>query len=160
MATCEEWRPVAGYECLYEVSDLGNVRRVGGVVMKPQISGKSPYLHVFLSKPDSEPKYKNVHRLVALAFIPNPESKQCVDHLGEKTDNRASMLRWATHSENQQNKSAIKGFKGVSRGLYSWRALIQIDGKDIYLGSFDTAEEAYFHYCGAAVLYHGDFAHG
>lgn len=168
--TSEEWRPVVGYEELYEVSDQGRVRPVGGEVMKPQITGTSPYLHVFLHKTGSKPKYANIHRLVAIAFIPNPEGKRCVDHRGEKTDNRASMLRWATNSENGRNRGACSKYKGITCSGYKgvsyskrrekWQASIGFDGKDVNLGLFDTAEEAYHVYCAAAALYHGDFAHG
>lgn len=159
-ATSEEWRPVVGYEA-YEVSDQGRVRRIGGEILRPKITGTSPYRYVMLCRRGKR-KYATIHRLVALAFIPNPESKPIIDHLGEKTDNRASMLRWATHGENTRHRGGFSGYKGVSwsTSIEKWQAKICVDGMNIYLGSYDTPEEAYHVYCAAAVFYHGEFAHG
>ena len=54
-------------------------------------------------------KSHDIHRLVALHYIPNPENKRCVDHINRiRDDNRVENLRWATHSENNQNKTINK----------------------------------------------------
>ena len=162
MTMSEEWRPVVGYEDLYEVSDQGRVRRIGGDMLKAKITGTSPYQYVTLCKRGHKEKAATVHRLVALAFIPNPENKPLIDHLGAKTDNRASMLRWATHGENNRHRGAFSGYKGVSwvSKHKKWYAQITVDGTHIYLGMYDTEEEAYHVYCAAADFYHGEFAHG
>lgn len=105
---CEHWRPVAGYEGLYEVSDQGSVRslpRQAGTFyfkgrMLKQFLNKAGYYCVCLSK-EGRQTTVSVHRLVAIAFIPNPEGKETVNHINEdKADNRACNLEWLTLREN------------------------------------------------------------
>ena len=94
----EEWRDVLGYEGLYEVSDQGRVRR-NGKILKP---GKNNwgYLQVFLSKNEIL-KTSKIHRLVASAFIPNPQNLPEINHKDEnKTNNCLDNLEWCTHDYN------------------------------------------------------------
>lgn len=103
----EEWRPVVGYEGLYEVSNLGRVvslhyrhsnRRVE---LKP--FNQIGYLRAQLNKNGLRRKFL-VHTLVATAFIPNPLHRTEIDHInGDRGDNRVSNLRWCTRSENLMN---------------------------------------------------------
>lgn len=94
----EIWKDVVGYEGLYEVSNLGRIRR-DGRIKKPYVD-HGGYLTVWLSK-HSEQKCLKIHRIVAMAFIPNHKNKATVNHInGVKTDNRVENLEWATHSEN------------------------------------------------------------
>lgn len=116
----EEWRPVVGYEGRYEVSNLGGVRsldmlvyhkesktyhRIKGRTLKICLDGKG-YPFVALGRGKSN--QKRVHRLVAEAFIPNPDEKQFVDHINTvRTDNRLENLRWVTASENICNPLSL-----------------------------------------------------
>ena len=111
----EIWKPIKGYEGLYEVSSLGNVRSVDkylmfgnhyclfkGKPMKPH-HNSTGYLRIGLRKNNQKKNYF-VHRLVAEAFIPNPSNLPCIDHINTiKTDNRVENLRWCSCKENMNN---------------------------------------------------------
>lgn len=105
----EIWKPVVGYEGYYEVSNIGNVRSVDRYVesttTRPRFRKSQPtkkhldkygYFVVYLQK-HSTCKTIKVHRLVAEAFIPNPNNYPCVNHKNEvKTDNFVQNLEWCT----------------------------------------------------------------
>ena len=99
----------------YSITSAGNVistnpnnpRRGQPYRIKPFLFKQSGYLQVLLPI-DGKPKYFYVHRLVAQAFIPNPENKPFVNHLnGIKTDNRVENLEWTTPAENAQHSVKI-----------------------------------------------------
>lgn len=97
----EIWRPVKSFEGLYEVSNLGRVRSLlcAGRIRSPQPNHKG-YLKVGLRK-NGHLYMRRVSRLVAEAFVPNPDHKPHVNHINEdKTDNRACNLNWMTAEEN------------------------------------------------------------
>ena len=103
----EVWRPVYGYTGIYEVSNLGAVRKVSdGILLK--VSGKR-YLKVRLYK-NKALKYFSVHRLVAKAFCEKKAKHTQVNHInGNKFDNRATNLEWCTASENILHAYRLKG---------------------------------------------------
>ena len=94
----EKWLPVEGYDGYYEVSNRGEVRTKKKTLRKHAMS--NGYFNVSLFK---NGKYKaiGIHRLVAIAFIPNPDNLPQVNHKdGNKHNNEVSNLEWATCSEN------------------------------------------------------------
>lgn len=93
------WRKVIGFEN-YSVSDSGRVRNDVTGELVQQYPTKNKYAKVFLYQ-DGKLCNRSVHRLVAQAFIPNPDNKPQVNHLnGIHFDNRVSNLEWATAKEN------------------------------------------------------------
>lgn len=119
----EEWRAIPGYEGYYEVSSLGNVRsldkeikanlvnneyvnRPGRLLKQKEVKG---YKTVSLCV-DYEATTWRVHRLVAMAFIPNPDSKPQVNHIdGDPSNNCVNNLEWCTAKENQWHRRNILG---------------------------------------------------
>lgn len=97
-----EWKKIFynGKELNYSVSDEGQVRNdKTGYILRPSII--SGYYSVRLSVEPNVGKHFRINRLVALAFIPNPENKQYVNHIdGDKLNNQVTNLEWTTPSEN------------------------------------------------------------
>lgn len=107
----EIWKDVPGYVGLYQVSNLGNIRSLskkrGWLQLRCRLmkvrKNKHGYLQVHLMNGNNRKTF-NVHRLVAIAFIPNPENKPCIDHIDtDKTNNHVDNLHWVTYSENSLN---------------------------------------------------------
>jgi len=113
----EQWEDIKGYEGLYQVSNLGRVKGIdrisaNGRHLKEKILSQkhttNGYLEVIFCK-NNKVKYFLVHRLVAEAFIPNPENKPQVNHIDEdKTNNRDTNLEWMTIKENLGYGTRIK----------------------------------------------------
>ena len=112
----EIWKDIKGYEGIYQVSNMGSVKRLNvrdsiGRTQSERIlkaRNNSGYLLVSLYKNAKQSNY-NIHRLVAEAFIPNPENKPQVNHIDEdKTNNSTLNLEWVTAKENQNHGSSIE----------------------------------------------------
>lgn len=144
----EIWKDIEGYENLYQVSNLGNVRSLERIVEAKRKGNvytlikkghllvptkrNHNYLGVYLYNKDGA-KVMSVHRLVANAFIPNPNNYSEVNHINEnKQDNRVSNLEWCSHKQNmncgtvQQRRSQTRYKRKIG-----WKAIEQytMDGK-------------------------------
>ena len=139
----EEFKIIKDFE-KYSVSNLGNVKiNKTGQILKSCIANTG-YKMVHLNK-----EIHLLHRLVGLAFIPNPENKPFIDHIDtDKLNNSLENLRWSTISENNCNKSIqsnnTSGITGISwnKRLKKWHSYIKIKSKNIHLGYFTDKEEA------------------
>jgi hypothetical protein len=130
----EIWKPIKNYEGSYEVSNMGKVRSLDRYCIQKnnfsdkynhiykgkilnQYKNNAGYMQVQLSK-----RYKTlpkrVHRLVAEAFISNPDNYKCVNHIdGNKLNNNVSNLEWCSYSHNNREARRLglnKGYKGMT----------------------------------------------
>lgn len=126
----EIWKPIPGYAG-YEISSLGNARSVDRIIevticgkviqrhckghaLTPNFDGKQHYLHVVLGKSGAH----NIHRLVAEAFIPNPDGLPEVNHKDEdKTNNCADNLEWCDHRYNNRYGSKMYASRGERNAM-------------------------------------------
>ena len=159
----EIWKDVVGYEGLYKVSNLGRVRSLdrvvahhtaGTAVRKGRMLTRAfdgNYASVTLTK-NRKSMTKRVHRLVAEAFIPNPNNCSDVDHIDcNKLNNRADNLRWCSHADNMRYAKENNCFHPVPYSERSeWyrersasanrRPVIRSDGKR-YKSTTDAAKD-------------------
>ena len=142
----EVWKDIPQYEGLYQVSNIGRIKALPrvrenhthGVWIQPeQIMAtrlnEDGYECVSLTKKNGKRKTEKIHRLVALAFIPNPERKSEVNHKNcIRDDNRVENLEWVTRKENISYTSKC--------GHKSKKKLRCIDTGDIFNTSTDAAK--------------------
>lgn len=115
----EIWKDIKNYENKYQVSNSGRIKSLKkDIILKPSVHYKG-YLEVKLYKNNSSKVFK-IHRLVASAFIPNPENKPQVNHIdGNKQNNCVDNLEWNTQSENQLHAFRNKLNRGSMYAKYS-----------------------------------------
>lgn len=148
----EIWKDVVGYEGYYQVSNLGNIRSVDRVIysdklhigtkrkldgkmLKPYVNAHG-YLALTLTKNGKE-KSLRVHRLVAEAFIKNPNNYDQINHIdGNKTNNKVENLEWCNNQHN-----VIHAYKNGLTKHYSKR-IKQYDLKGNYIQTFESIAKA------------------
>lgn len=145
----EIWKDIKGYEGLYQISSLGRVKSLKfgkDKILKPTHT-YNKYMRVDLCHHNKVKKHK-VHRLVAEAFIPNPEGKSEVNHINTiQTDNRVENLEWCTHKENMNNpltkEKQSKRFKGKQGfGLPHSKPIVQLTKQGELVAFWLTAMDA------------------
>ena len=148
----EIWKPVVGFGGYYEVSNLGRVRSLDGkkwngkvwCIKKGRILKLSrctnDYLFVILSI-NNKKKQVLIHRLVAEAFIPNPENLPQVNHINEnKTDNRVENLEWVTCKQNLEYSGNIE--KMIKASKLKSRPVVQYTLGGKFVADFESIMEA------------------
>jgi len=141
-AKCEEFEN-------YSISSIGNLRNdKTNRILKVQPNNKGAFKYTF-----PENKQRLIHRLMAKAFLLNPDNLDTVDHINRNAgDNRLENLRWITQSNNIRNYTKAEGksskFKGVGfhKPTKKFRAFVKFDGKAKTIGTYETEKEAVIAY--------------
>lgn len=153
----EEWRDIEEFKGLYQVSNFGRVKSlerysiqghlIDEKIIKPY-PNNSGYLDVSLYI-DGKRYHRKIHRLVAEAFIPNPEHLNEVDHIDtDKNNNIVTNLRWVTHSENHLNPLTVqlksknlKGIKWPEERCEKLRKKVCVFKDGVFIHKFNSYKE-------------------
>jgi hypothetical protein len=131
----ENWRDVPGYSGIYDISDCGNIRRLQNKRILRKVN-RNGYLVAHLSNRVAKSFY--IHRLVAMAFIPNPDGLPQINHKNEiKTDNRAENLEWCTAKYNMNFGTRTQRMK-KNRSF----PVMQIDEYGVVISIYEGISEA------------------
>jgi len=94
----EVWKDIPNYEGIYKISNLGRIMNSKNRILTTKTTGN--YNHIILCKNGSRKNF-TIHKLVAMAFIPNPNNYSCINHINENSrDNRVDNLEWCTQTYN------------------------------------------------------------
>ncbi len=138
----EIWKEIDGFDGQYLISNLGRVKSIKSNKILSYSKHSRGYLKVCLSFCGKSKKYY-AHRLVAQAFIPNPDNKREVNHInGIKTDNSVKNLEWVTSKEN--NAHAVftglnTGFKNIQ--IYVRKKVLCVDTGVIYSSATEASKK-------------------
>lgn len=154
----EVWKDIKGFEEFYEVSNLGRIRSkdriqkvplgrqgiVRGKILKIQPNSRG-YLRVVLSDRKGKKEAYFVHRLVAQAFIENPQNLPVVNHLDfDYTNNRADNLEWTTLKGNVQYSLVRGRFKRTKEWLEHLKKSLDIKMAKSVIGTNEATGETIF----------------
>ena len=144
----EIWKDVVGYESYYQISNIGNLRSLDHVQkintskkkyhrnrigQNIKLSKQSGYTYACLYV-NGKSKRCTMHRLVAMAFITNPENKKCINHKNSiRDDNRIENLEWCTHSENNRHAHQVGGQRNYYGEKHSQSVLTKVIVDEIRL---------------------------
>lgn len=134
----KDWRPVKGFEDYYSVSRYGDVlSHRSGKLRKPVLNTRNGYMYIVLYGKDKK-STATVHRIVAHAFVPNPNNYDCINHKDEnKLNNSADNLEWCTKEyNNTYNGKTQRCCKPVI-------AINPLTGEEIEYSSARQAEKYY-----------------
>lgn len=124
----EEWKPIKGYEKMYQISNFGRVKRLKGFgckkdrILRP-LTYNTGYQMIWLQQ-----KQCLIHRLVAEAFIPNPNNYTEINHKDEdKTNNRVDNLEWCNHQYNidYSQSMPINQYSKNGRFIREWKSAME-----------------------------------
>ena len=156
-----EWCWIQDYENKYKIYKNGDIEscyKNGNTKILKQ-SNRDGYFIISLSKKGQRKKCFYIHRLIGIYFIPNPNNKECIDHRdGNPSNNSIENLKWCSHSENMLNK---KNYGKYKKGVHfnkqnnKFQSSIRINGKNKYLGSYETEEEGHQSYRLKFIELHG-----
>jgi hypothetical protein len=168
-----EWKIICDYPS-YEISNDGLIRRKSTKKIISQTLDKSKlcqsyerYTVTLQERINGARKSKRckVHRLVCLAFVPNPENKNEVDHIdGNPLNNHYTNLRWATRTEQmcntQKPKNNTSGVKGVTwkKDKEKWKAYCSLNNKQYHFGYYNNREDAEKAVIEGRAKLHNDFS--
>lgn len=131
----EIWKDIDGFEGLYQISSKGNIRSqlTGKWIQRKLTNKKGDYLRVVLVSKNKR-KSISIHRLVANAFIPNPNNLPCINHIDmNKQNNSVENLEWCTYKHNI--KEAIKYKPQIIGGIVKYNT--EVRPKTIYQFTLD-----------------------
>lgn len=141
----EEWKDIKGYEGLYQISNRGRVKSLGNnktrkekiLSLKP---GNNGYIRVYLCRKREKTKPFLVHRLVAQAFLPNPDNLPVVNHKDEnKLNNNVENLEWCTYQYNNTYGTKIEKARKKRKG----KKILCVETNEIFNGSKDVIDKMF-----------------
>jgi len=153
----EEYKSIIDFPN-YQISNFGNVKNIKtNKLLKPRLIKKTDIYNIYDVNLYNDTRklgfHKKVHRLVAEAFIPNPENKECIDHIDRNPlNNNVNNLRWATTTENLLNcnirRDNTSGHTGIifNKKREVYQIFYHYQNKKIYGGSYETLEKAIENY--------------